>query len=237
MAATFLPIGNTELSLSDIAANDAWDPTNDSIQFLDEGGGTRVRDDGRNAIYTYINATYASALSCEVGWYQFDALNNGDGFFTPEEDDDYSYGAGAVIQVGSTSAGLLFSGQVAEGPQTILAAKSGWNIIGNPLPIDMTLSDVSANVTWDPTNDSIQFLDEGGGTRVRNDGRTAIYTYINSDYAVALSCEVGWYQFDALNSGEGFFTPEECDANVTSGTAFVVQVGNPETGVQFKSAR
>ena len=238
IAGTFKTIGKEKsaMTLADAVGNSLWDPTNDSIQFLDEGGGTRQRGDGYTAEYTYINAEWAAMLSCEVGWYQFQAINNGEGFYPPEDDDDFSYGAGAVVQVGNTEAGLTFSGEVTKGPQTILAAKSGWNIIGNPLPIDLTLADVSGNETWDPTNDSIQFLDEGGGTRIREDGYTAEYTYINAEWAAMLSCEVGWYQFQAINNGEGFYPPEDVDAAVDAGTAFVVQVGNPETGVQFKAA-
>ena len=235
---TFLTVGKagSAMTLADVKANDDWDLTNDTIQFLNAGGGTRVREDGYTAEYTYVTAEYADMLGCEVGWYQFDALNAGEDFLTPEAGDDFSFGAGAVVQVGTPTAGLLCAGEVAKGAQTVIAEKSGWNIMGNPLPINMTLADVTANDDWDLTNDTIQFLNAGGGTKVREDGYTAEYTFVNAEYADMLGCEVGWYQFDALNAGEDFLTPDEEDNAVTAGTAFVAQTGSTNAGIQFKAA-
>ena len=150
--------------------------------------------------------------------------------------DDFSYGSGAVVQTGSTEAGLMFSGEVAKGPQTVLALKAGWNIMGNPLPIAMTFADISANEIWDPSGDNIQFLDAGGGTKVREDGYQAVYTYLNADWASSMSCDVGWYQVDALMNDGLFVKPDTEDNNVNPGASFVVQTGSTESGVQFMAA-
>ena len=233
---TFKNIGVGVKTLSDVTVNDVWDPTGDNIQFLDEGGGTRVRSDSYQAVYTYLNADWASSMGTTAGWYQVDALMNDGLFLPPEENDDFSYGAGAVVQTGSTEAGLTCSGEVPKGPQTILAVKSGWNIIGNPLPIDMTLSDVTANDVWDPTGDNIQFLDEGGGTRVRSDSYQAVYTYLNADWASSMGTTAGWYQVDALMNDGLFLTPEESDNDIKAGSAFIVQTSSDSSGVQFKAA-
>ena len=236
IAGTFLPVGKTgdQMTLNDVAANDVWDPTSDNIQFLTSSGATRVRKDGKSATYTYINADWATELSCEIGWYQDVALGDGE-FLPPEEEDDFSYGVGAVVQAANTSSALLFSGEVAKGKQTILAKHSGWNLIGNPLPVDRTMADISANEVWDPTSDNIQFLTSSGATRIRQDGKLATYTYINSDWATELACEPGWYQDVALGDGE-FLPPESEDNIVKAGSAFVVQSVSNEAGIQFKAA-
>ena len=224
------------MALADVAGNSLWDPSGDNIQFLDAGGGTRNREDGYQAVYTYLNADWASSMGCDVGWYQVDALMNDGLFLNPEAGDDFSYGSGAVVQTGSTEAGLMFSGEVAKGPQTVLALKAGWNIMGNPLPIAMTFADISANEIWDPSGDNIQFLDAGGGTKVREDGYQAVYTYLNADWASSMSCDVGWYQVDALMNDGLFVKPDTEDNNVNPGASFVVQTGSTESGVQFMAA-
>ena len=128
------------------------------------------------------------------------------------------------------------------GYQNRAADKDGWNLVcGTFLTVGkdgsaMTLADVKANDDWDLTNDTIQFLNAGGGTKVREDGYTAEYTFVNAEYADMLGCEVGWYQFDALNAGEDFLTPDEEDNAVTAGAAFVAQTGSTKAGIQFKAA-
>lgn len=236
IAGTFQTIDGSSKTLSDVIGNTAWDPTGDNIQFLDDGGGTRVRSDSYQAVYTYLNAEWAATMGCEPGWYQVDALMNDGAFVSPEDEDDFGYGAGAVIQTVLVEAGLTCSGAVPRGPQTILAANAGWNIIGNPLPIDMTLSDVTANALWDPTGDTIQFLNAGGGTRVRDDSYLAVYTYLNAEWAETMGCAVGWYQVDALMNEGAFLTPETADNEIAAGTAFVVQTTSKEAGIQFKEA-
>ena len=128
------------------------------------------------------------------------------------------------------------------GYQNRAAEKSGWNLIcGTFLPVgkagtSMALADVAGNSLWDPSGDNIQFLDAGGGTRNREDGYQAVYTYLNADWASSMSCDVGWYQVDALMNDGLFVKPDTEDNNVNPGASFVVQTGSTESGVQFMAA-
>ena len=202
----------------------------DNIQFLDDGGGTRQRDDGYPAVYGYFTTTDGAPAD---GWYQNDQATMM-GVFAEPEDEDFSYGAGVVAQTFDKTAGFMFSGAVHKGAPTIIAAKGGWNVIGNPTPCNLTLSDVTPNAafTW-MNEDTIQFLDDGGGTRIREDGLQAIYGYFTTADGAPAD---GWYQnYQATMMGE-FVPADEIDSDLKAGDAFIVQTLDKAAGLQFKAA-
>ena len=229
---TFEKVDGSALTLADAKPNTAFSWMNyDSIQFLDDGGGTRMREDGLPAMYTYFTELDGAPAD---GWYQIDQATMM-GEFVLAEDEDFSYGAGAVIQTADKAGGFMFSGAVHKGAPTIIAAKEGWNIIGNPTPCNLTLSDVTPNETFSWMNyDSIQFLDDGGGTRVRElDGLPAMYAYFTElDGAPA----DGWYQIDQATMMGEFVPADEVDSVLNAGDAFVVQTADKTAGLQFKAA-
>ena len=123
------------------------------------------------------------------------------------------------------------------GYQNKAAAKEGWNLIcGTFEKVDgsaMTLADAKPNAafTW-MSYDTIQFLDHGGGTRVREDGYPAVYSYFTtSDGAPA----DGWYQMDYAMMGM-FVEAEDADNVLKAGDAIVVQTVDKAAGLQFKAA-
>ena len=232
VCSTFEKVDGSPVTINDAKPNatSSW-MMGDTIQFLDAGGGTRIREsDGLEAIYGYF--TTADGVPAD-GWYHYMSYFGGE-YIPPEEGDDFSYGAGVVIQMLDPTAGLVFSGAVHKGPATIVAAKEGWNIIGNPVPIDMTLSDVTPNATFSwMMGDTIQFLDAGGGTRIReSDGLEAIYGYFTTADGVPAD---GWYHYMSYFGGE-YVTPDEVDNPVSAGTAMVVQTLDKSAGLQFKAA-
>ena len=97
----------------------------------------------------------------------------------------------------------------------------------------MTFADAKPNATFTWMNyDTIQFLDDGGGTRVREDGLPAMYGYFTTlDGAPA----DGWYQNDQAMTGL-FVEIDEIDNNLNAGDAFVVQTLDKTAGLQFKAA-
>ena len=228
ISATFERVDGKDVTLADVSVNDLFTFDNgDTVQFLDEGGGTRVREDGYTAEYSY----FPEDIAGTAGWYSLFAAYDGE-FLSPEAEDDFTNGAGAVIQTVDKDAALLFSGAVHKGPATIGIAKSGWNIVGNPTPCDLTLADIAVNDAFTYDNgDTIQFLDEGGGTKVREDGYTAEYSYFPEDIAGT----AGWYSLFAAYDGE-FLSPDDDDNNISAGTAFVVQTVDKTAALQFKAA-
>ena len=139
------------------------------------------------------------------------------------------------METADNTAGFTFSGAVHKGAPTIIASKPGWNIIGNPTPCALTLKDATPNeaFSW-MYSDCIQFLDEGGGTRVReSDELPAIYGYFTEmDGAPA----DGWYHYQGATEMGVWLVPEESDNILEPGTAFVVETADKSAGLQFKAA-
>lgn len=231
---TFEKVDGTAMTLADAKPNATFTWMNgDTIQFLDDGGGTRVREaDGLPAIYGYFTEMDGAPAD---GWYHYASATEMGSFLTAEEADDFSYGAGAVIQTLDKTAGFLFSGAVHKGAATIIAAKEGWNLIGNPTPCDLALTDVTPNATFTWMNgDTIQFLDDGGGTRVREaDGLPAIYGYFTEMDGAPAN---GWYHYASATEMGSFLPCEEAEDDLKAGTAFVVQTLDKTAGLQFKAA-
>ena len=231
---TFERVDGSPMTLADAKPNAmfSW-MSSDNIQFLDAGGGTRVREsDGLPAIYGYFTTLDGAPAD---GWYHYDSATQVGAFVEPEVDDDFSYGAGVVVETFDKTAGFMFSGAVHKGAPTIIAAKDGWNLIGNPTPCNLTLSDVTPNATFSwMSSDNIQFLDAGGGTRVReSDGLPAIYGYFTTlDGAPA----DGWYHYDSATQAGAFVEPEENDNAINAGVAFVTETFDKTAGLQFKAA-
>ena len=229
---TFEKVDGSAMTLADAKPNAAFSwMYSDTIQFLDHGGGTRVREDGLPAIYGYFTEMDGAPAD---GWYHFITATEMGEFLPAEENDDFSYGAGAVIQTFDKTAGFMFSGAVHKGAPTIIAAKEGWNLIGNPTPCDLALTDVTPNgaFSW-MYSDTIQFLDHGGGTRVREDGLPAIYGYFTEMDGAPAN---GWYHFITATEMGEFLPADEIDGDLEAGTAFVVQTFDKTAGLQFKAA-
>ena len=231
---TFERVDGETLSLADVSKNDQFTCDNpDLLFFLDDGGGTRVRKDGYLAQYSYF--TKADYDAPADGWYVYDAIANDGTWLAPEEEDDFSYGAGAVVTTINKEAALIFSGAVHKGAPTIIISKIGFNFVGNPTPCDLTLSDVTPNDIFTCDNpDLLFFLDDGGGTKVRKDGYLSQYSYFTKDGFDAPAD--GWYIYDAIANDGIWVGPDEEDNNLTAGTAFVVTTISKEAGLQFKAA-
>lgn len=232
ICATFKSVDGSPLNLNCAKPGSGFSWENgDTIMFLDHGGGTRVREDGYKAMYTYFTEGDGAPSD---GWYQYDAATEAGDFLAIEAADDFSYGAGAVVQASETTANIVFSGAVAKGPQTIIAAKEGFNIIGNPTPVNLTLFDItpSSGFSWE-NGDTIMFLDHGGGTYVREDGYKSMYTYFTEGDGAPAD---GWYQYDAATESGEFLAPEEAENDLQAGDAFVAQTSETTAGIQFKAA-
>ena len=143
--------------------------------------------------------------------------------------------AAAAIAAGVAVADVTSANGV--GYQDKAAAKEGWNLIcGTFEKVDgsaMTLADAKPNAAFSwMFGDTIQFLDDGGGTRVREDGYPAMYLYLTTlDGAPA----DGWYQMDQAMMGM-FVPADEVDSVLTAGDAFVAQTFDRTAGLQFKAA-
>ena len=247
---TFLPVNGDKagMTLGDIKRNgwDCW--SGDTIQFLDAGGGTASftwtnpetqEEETLDALFTY--ATINEGAPAD-GWYQYDKAYN-DMVYISGNDMALEYGEGAVYQTTSPETALLFAGSVADEAQTILSDKSGWNVIGNPTPVDLTFVDITPD-GWDFwSGDTIQFLDAGGGTASftwtnpetqEEETLDALFTYATINEGAPAD---GWYQYDKAYNDMVYVPITETDFNsLSAGAAFVSQTSSDTTGIQFPAA-
>ena len=124
------------------------------------------------------------------------------------------------------------------GYQDKAAAKEGWNLIcGTFEKVDgtaMTIADAKPNAAFSwMYGDNIQFLDDGGGTRQRDDGYPAVYGYFTTTDGAPAD---GWYQNDQATMMGVFAEPDDADNILNAGDAFVAQTFDKTAGVQFKAA-
>ena len=241
---TFLPVNGEKsaMKLGDFkpAGWDFW--SGDTVQFLDAGGGTasfEFEGEMLDALFTY--ATTAEGAPAD-GWYQYDKAYN-DMVYVSGDEMSLEYGEGAVYQTTSPETTLVFSGTVADAPQTILSDKSGWNLIGNPTPVDINFADITPD-GWDFwSGDTIQFLDAGGGTESFSwtnpeteevESLPALFTYATTAEGAPAD---GWYQYDKAYNDMVYISISDAGfADLKAGAGFVSQTVSDSTGIQFPGA-
>ena len=138
---TFDKVGGGKMYLSDIGANNSFE----SVQVLDANAGT-------SAEYFFMTKE-DSGLESD-GWFLDDFETSADGV-------EISEGKSILFSSQGTEA-ITFSGQVATEEKTVTTEESGFTMIGNNTPVDVTLSALKCEGI--SSFDSIQFMDENLGT-------------------------------------------------------------------------
>ena len=229
------------MKISDFKPNAAWKYNTDGLQILDASGGTFVceyDDEEYDAIFSYF--TKDNLKSCpEAGWYLQEPALDGDWISIEDVDlDTLPYGFGVVYETSSNEAGLVFSGAVADEPQTIIASKSGWNLIGNPTPVPVSFADITPNAAWKYNTDGLQILDASGGTFVceyDDEEYDAIFSYFTKDNLK--SCPAaGWYLQEPALDGDWISIEDVGLEGLAAGEAVVFETSSNAAGVQFPAA-
>lgn len=238
ITSTFLPIGKekSEAKLSDITPTGWSFWGGDYVQFLDASGGTKtfvVGEEEYPCLFTYL--TTADGAPAD-GWYQYEQAMAFNFIPAPNADTALEYGDGAVYAATSGSAKLVYSGEVAQTPQSIMVDRVGWNIIGNPTPVETTFSDITPDGWNFWAGDYLQFLDASGGTKTfvyQDQEYPCMFTYLTTaDGAPA----AGWYQYEQAMAFN-FISIQDAGLNdVASGQAFVFATESRTATVQFPGA-
>lgn len=223
VVSTFLPVGTAadDVTLADLSVSEGWDPTQDSVQLFNGNGGTA-------GLYTYINAEVAADNEIEggAGWYDSNEIDEGN--FVKCDSVSIPYGTGMAIACADSSTAMVFAGEVQKGTVAFAMSAGGLNWTGNALPVDITLGDMTAGETWDPTQDSVQYFNGNGGT-------AGLYTYISAEVAADNEIEggAGWYDSNEID--EGNFVPVN-NVELPAGKAFAVSVATDNTTVILPKA-
>jgi len=227
MANTFQKVDGTVTKLSDLSFKENLAPTAAKLYLLDKAGATLVDANGKKCIYVYLNPTKAGTRAVP-GWYYDGTASNamtGENSEGWANDVEIPYGQGFGIQRSTTAATLVFSGSVAAEDQEIEAKNaSGYTWMGNVMPTDLTLADLSFKENLAPTAAKLYLLDKAGATLVDENGKKCIYVYLNPTKAGTRAVP-GWY-FDgtASNAMTGETSPGWANnVSIKAGQGFGIQ--------------
>ena len=186
------------MTLGDIVPNDEF--INSSIQFMTPGGA--------NATTTFKGKSVKAKY---VYWFAEDDPEDGAGWYLDADGDaevnqnsvELPMGQGFLVSrnASETDAKLVYSGEVYTSPVTREFPSSGYNIVGNCCPTDLTIGDITPNEDF--VNSSIQFMTPGGANASTTFGTKTVkakYVY--------------WAAEDDPEDGAGWYLDADGDAEV-----------------------
>ena len=208
---TFLPVGKAadDLTLGDIQPNDEF--LTSSIQFMTSGGAnanTTFKGKSVRATYTY--------------WTEEDEPEEGPGWYLSVDGDgevnqnsvSIPMGTGFLVnRKGSEAeAALVYAGEVNTAPVTRELPTSGYNLVANCSPTDITLGDITPNEDF--LTSSIQFMTPGGAnanTTFKGKSVRATYTY--------------WTEDDEPEEGAGWYLSVDGDGEINQNDLVTIPAG------------
>ena len=201
MVNTFQKVDGSTTKLSDFTIKENLNPTVAKLYLLDKAGATLIDKNGKKCVYVYLNPTKAGTKAVP-GWY-FDGTASkdmqGEGSEGWASNVEIPYGQGFGLYRGTTAATLVFSGAVAGEDQELVATNdSGYTWMGNVMPVDLTLADLTIKENLNPTVAKLYLLDKAGATLIDKDGKKCVYVYLNPTKA-GTKAVPGWY-FDGTAS-------------------------------------
>jgi hypothetical protein len=229
MVNTFQKVDGTVTKLSDLSFKENLAPTAAKLYLLSKTGATLTDTNGKKCIYVYLNPTKAGTRAVP-GWYLDGTLSSemtGETSAGWANNVEIPYGQGFGIQRGTAAATLVFSGSVAPSDQEIAACNaSGYTWMGNVMPTDLTLADLSFKENLAPTAAKLYLLSKTGATLVDENGKKCIYVYLNPTKAGTRAVP-GWYLDGTLSSEMTGETSAGWANNVTikAGQGFGIQRG------------
>lgn len=166
----------------------------------DENGGTDKE-------YFYMDAE--NSLTGVAGWFE-------DDFETAADDVEISKGSCVAFQsLGTTS--IQFAGQVASKSVAVTTLPAGFTMIGNVTPVEIKLGDLVLENAC--ACDSIQFMDENGGTDKE-------YFYMDAENS--LTGVAGWFEDD--------FETDANDVVIKAGSGVLYQAIGGEVVITIPAA-
>ena len=199
---TFLKIGKakSEMTFGDITANRDFAFCSDTIMTLQPAGGRTGN------IITYLTAEEAEEIAIPgltAGWYDNEYMNSG-WDWESEIPNEYKFnnkslpfGTMVVVQ-GTDGANVNYAGEVVNQNHQFEIIGGQFNMIGNCMPVDIIMGDITANRDFAFCSDTIMTLQPAGG-RTGN-----IITYLTAEEAEEIAIPgltAGWYDNEYMNSG------------------------------------
>ena len=203
MVNTFEKVDGTTVKLSDLSIKENLAPTVAKLYLMSKSGATAVDEKtGKELVFVYLNPTKAGTKAVP-GWY-YDGTQSkdmqGPGSEGWANDFEVPYGQGFGIYRTTTVATLVFSGAVANSDKEVEASNvSGYTWMGNVMPTDLTLSDLSIKENLAPTVAKLYLMSKSGATAVdEKTGKELVFVYLNPTKA-GTKAVPGWY-YDGTQS-------------------------------------
>ena len=209
------------MTLGDLVPNE--DFVYSTIQFMTAGGANaKTTFKGKTVTARYIYWTADDDPEEGAGWY----LSDDDDGEINQNDLPLPMGTGFLVSRGApeADAALVYSGEVNTQPVTVGLPNSGYNVIGNCCPKDLTLGDITPNEDF--VYSTIQFMTAGGANaKTTFKGKTVTARYIY------------WLAEDDPEEGPGWYLSDDDDGEINqndlvtipAGAGFLVSRGAPET--------
>ena len=172
-----------------------------------EGESIQITDTDFATAAEFFYCEKGSMVETDTGWYA-------DDFETLVGDTEIPAGASVLYQSMGTEK-VTFAGEVSTEDVVVEAESTGFTAVGNPFPIDTTLSEITFSGITE--GDSIQFIDAGAATASE---------FFYCEKGSMVETDTGWYADD-------FETPVG-DTVVAAGAGFLYQNASEADGVTIK---
>ena len=205
MANTFQKVDGSVTKLSDFSLSESQAPTAVKLYLLNAAGATLKDKDGKEQSFVFVHPARCTAANGWVtGWYHLTL--NGTNIKAAEfklgstsaywaNDKEIPYGQGFGINRGSADTTIVFSGAVANEDKPVAAVNAnGYSWMGNVMPVDYKLKDLSLVESQAPTAVKLYKLNAAGATLKDESGREQAFVFVHPVRCTEANGWVtGWY--------------------------------------------
>ena len=210
IANTFEKVDGSVVQLKDFSLSESQIPTAVTLFLLGSGGANLKDKDGNDQTFVFVHPARCTVANGWVsGWY-FQKLNGtnvaaaefkkGDASAYWANEYEIPYGSSFGMRRGTATTTLVFSGAVRNSDAEVdLPNASSFSWVGNVMPVDYTLKDLSLKESQIPTAVTLFLLGSGGANLKDKDGNDQTFVFVHPARCTAANGWVsGWY-FQKLN--------------------------------------
>ena len=210
IANTFEKVDGSVVQLKDFSLSESQIPTAVSLFILGSNGANLKDKDGNSQTFVYVHpARCTKANGWVSGWY-YQTLNGvnvnaaqfklGSGSTYWANEYEIPYGSSFGLSRGANATTLVFSGSVKNSDAEIAVPNaSSYSWLGNVMPVDYKLQDLSLKESQIPTAVTLFILGSNGANLKDKDGNSQTFVYVHPARCTKANGWVsGWY-YQTLN--------------------------------------
>ena len=191
--------------MSDFSLSESQLPTAVNIFLLGSNGANLKDGDGNSQTFVFVHPDRCTSANGWVsGWYYLslggvnvnaNQFKLGSSSTYWANDYEIPYGSSFGIRRGTATTTLVFSGAVSASDAEIEAPNaSSFSWLGNVMPVDYKLKDLSLKESQLPTAVNLFFLGSNGANLKDGDGNSQTFVFVHPDRCTSANGWVsGWY--------------------------------------------